>query len=275
MLRAVRPTSPRPEVSDVAWQTVTALVERWQRQPQSFVGLDEAAALAGYEATHFAKLFRQVVGMPPSAYVRGLRLERAALRLEDPGVSITQVAEEAGYGGAAAFSKAFRRRFGCAPRTFRAAPAAPSPSVCPAALSWPERAVVERSFEGWGLPCTPDPESMGPAMEAVRIEDAEPDSLGALAQPWGWSHMAGRPEYVAVQLTRRRPVPRPLWPVWMPRRTWLRVDWTGEPWSIGPAIVWVHGEGLRSLGRLAGFAPTLTFFRADGSLRVWIPLRAT
>jgi len=267
--------SPPDAVSEVAWQTVTQLVEQWQRRPESFGGLQEAAAHAGYEPTHFAKLFRAVVGVPPAAYVRSLRLERAALRLEDAGARVDEVAHEAGYGSPEAFTRAFTRRYGQSPSAFRSSPPMEAPEACPELLDWAGHAVVDRSFVGWGLPCTPEPDSMGPAMEAVRLDGAAPDSLGALSQPWGWSHMAGQPDFVAVQLTDRRPVPPPVWPVWIPERPWLRVDWTGPTWEVGAAIVWIHAHGLGQLGRQSGFAPTLSLFRDDGSLRVWIPLRAS
>ena len=52
-------------------------------------------------------------------HLRGRRLDAARLALEREGLAVGQAAELAGYGNAANFATAFRRRFGCPPSAVR------------------------------------------------------------------------------------------------------------------------------------------------------------
>jgi transcriptional regulator GlxA family with amidase domain len=63
-----------------------------------------------------------------AATVRRLRLERCAALLADPTTtsSVTAIAAAHGFDDPTSFSRAFRRRFGVAPREVRAAGAVPS-----------------------------------------------------------------------------------------------------------------------------------------------------
>jgi AraC family transcriptional regulator len=87
--------------------------------------LDQALALgtlarhSGLTDWHFHRMFRQLVGEPPHAYVQRLRLERAAFRLKRTEQRITTLALEAGYQAHEAFSRAFKSMFGQAPLQFR------------------------------------------------------------------------------------------------------------------------------------------------------------
>lgn len=81
--------------------------------------LDSLAQLAGLSAHHFHRLFREIVGEPPIAYVKRLRLERAAVWLKHSRRPITDIAFEVGYQTHEAFTRAFKARFGVPPRRFR------------------------------------------------------------------------------------------------------------------------------------------------------------
>ena len=59
------------------------------------------------------------VGKTFSAYVEDLRLSRAQQYLQDSEMSMQEIAEAVGYGNANSFYKAYRRRFGEAPRAAR------------------------------------------------------------------------------------------------------------------------------------------------------------
>ncbi|MFC3076504.1 helix-turn-helix transcriptional regulator [Phenylobacterium terrae] len=86
------------------------------------LSLDEMAAAANLSKYHFLRRFRDVFGMAPGAYHRRVRLERAAERLARGAPSLTNLALDAGYRDLAAFSRAFRRRFGVPPSQWRAKP---------------------------------------------------------------------------------------------------------------------------------------------------------
>ena len=71
---------------------------------------------------HADRLVRGAAGEPPGALRRRVLLERAAYRLVTTRASVLDVAVEAGYGSNEAFTRAFSRAYGVAPREFRAHP---------------------------------------------------------------------------------------------------------------------------------------------------------
>jgi AraC-like DNA-binding protein len=72
---------------------------------------DDLAAAAGMSRSHFMALFRDVVGTTPQAYLTGWRLILARRKLAK-GAKVKTVARQVGFGSAAAFSRAFFRKFG-------------------------------------------------------------------------------------------------------------------------------------------------------------------
>lgn len=77
------------------------------------------AAVAGFSVPHFHRIFTGTTGEGIAAYVRRLRLERAARKLRMGAVDIMEVALAAGYESHAAFGKAFKQHFGFSPSEFR------------------------------------------------------------------------------------------------------------------------------------------------------------
>jgi len=77
--------------------------------------LDEVARHAALSRFHLTRSFSEVVGVPPLAYHRRLRLQGAAERLRDGSRTATEIAEDLGYSTLSAFNRAFRQRFGVPP----------------------------------------------------------------------------------------------------------------------------------------------------------------
>jgi AraC family transcriptional regulator len=71
---------------------------------------------------HFDRLISATAGEPPGRFRRRILLERSAYRLLARDAGILDVALEAGYASNEAFTRAFRRAYGCAPSEWRAAP---------------------------------------------------------------------------------------------------------------------------------------------------------
>lgn len=84
------------------------------------MSFDRLAERAGVSPFYFHRMFSGVVGEAPAGYVRRLRLERAAIRLKYTERPITTIAFDAGYETHESFTRAFKTRFGKAPRQFRA-----------------------------------------------------------------------------------------------------------------------------------------------------------
>jgi AraC-like DNA-binding protein len=81
--------------------------------------LDELAHDVGLSRTTFADRFVHYVGMPPMQYLARWRMQLAARKLENPGVSIAEVAAEVGYESEAAFNRAFKKLIGVPPGSWR------------------------------------------------------------------------------------------------------------------------------------------------------------
>jgi AraC-like DNA-binding protein len=80
--------------------------------------LEDLARQAGMSRTSFAVHFRQVMGMPPLAYLTSWRMHLAERDLR-AGTSVAEVAEAIGYTSESAFSHAFKRAMGVAPGRYR------------------------------------------------------------------------------------------------------------------------------------------------------------
>jgi len=68
---------------------------------------------------HFSRRFKEVFGTTPAAFVEGLRLNEARRRLALPNQSIESIAASVGFKSADVFRRAFERRFGVTPGSYR------------------------------------------------------------------------------------------------------------------------------------------------------------
>jgi len=81
--------------------------------------LSALAGLVDLSAYHFARAFKQSVGMPPHRYHIGRRIERAKALLAEPASSVTAVARQLGFAETSSFSATFRKLIGVSPRDYR------------------------------------------------------------------------------------------------------------------------------------------------------------
>ena len=67
------------------------------------------ADVANFSSFHFHRIFRALVGETLNAYIRRVRVERAASQLMyNPGKTITEIALDCGFSGSASFARAFK-----------------------------------------------------------------------------------------------------------------------------------------------------------------------
>lgn len=83
--------------------------------------LEELAGIACFSVFHFHRIFRAVVGETVAETLARERLSGAAADLLRSPVSVAHVARRAGFGSAAAFTRAFRAAYGIPPAAYRAA----------------------------------------------------------------------------------------------------------------------------------------------------------
>lgn len=100
-----------------------AAVQRMQDYIESHLGfqitLEQLAAAAGYSPYHATRLFKNIVGIPPSEYLRARRLSRAALQLRDTSDRVLDVALDTAFESHEGFTRAFFERFGLTPEQYR------------------------------------------------------------------------------------------------------------------------------------------------------------
>ena len=93
---------------------------RWiETDPAAEHSLPLLARRAGMSRFHLVRLFKQVVGLPPHAFIRRARLRNAAVDLAANDRPILEVALRAGFSDVSTFNAAFRQQFTCAPRALR------------------------------------------------------------------------------------------------------------------------------------------------------------
>ncbi len=82
--------------------------------------LPELAAQFSLTETALKRCFKQMYGTSVYAYLKGYRLQQAALWLRaEPGTAVAEIAQRVGYGSHSKFSAAFRAQFGVTPQEYR------------------------------------------------------------------------------------------------------------------------------------------------------------
>lgn len=94
----------------------TQLVEQHLSVPQ--YGVEQLAADLCMERTGLYKKLTALMQQSPVAFIRSIRLHRAASLIAQGNVSIAEVAERTGFSSASYFSKCFQKEFGCKPSEY-------------------------------------------------------------------------------------------------------------------------------------------------------------
>ncbi len=85
------------------------------------ISLDELATEAQLSPFHFARMFKQSVGVPPRVYLTRLRVERACELLETTDLPITEIAFEVGYSSNQVLARVFFKHHHMSPTDYRRA----------------------------------------------------------------------------------------------------------------------------------------------------------
>lgn len=83
------------------------------------LSVESLAGRACLSPRHFSRRFKEVFGTTPAGFVETLRLDEARRRLSDQNNTIEGVGASVGFKGAKAFRRAFERRFGITPSSYR------------------------------------------------------------------------------------------------------------------------------------------------------------
>lgn len=94
------------------------ILDHIEENLRSELNTGELAAMAGYSAWHFNRLFRSATGMSPGHYILYRRLIHAGYAISRGGSGI-DTALEFGFDTYAGFYRAFVREFGCTPSEYQ------------------------------------------------------------------------------------------------------------------------------------------------------------
>lgn len=81
---------------------------------------DALAALTGLSTVYFRKLFTQIIGVSPIAYVHQLRIQKAKEMLKSDFSTLTDIAQSLGYPSLYDFSRTFKKHTGISPSKYEA-----------------------------------------------------------------------------------------------------------------------------------------------------------
>lgn len=116
----------RPTEHDFA---IASVIATMRRDPTQDLTLNQQAEIAGFSPFHFARLFRDVIGIPPGEFLTALRFERSKHLLLTTDASVTEICFEIGYESLGTFSSRFRQLVGVSPQQFRRFPHILTPDV--------------------------------------------------------------------------------------------------------------------------------------------------
>jgi AraC family transcriptional regulator len=101
------------------WTKLRRCIAHMHANFEQVLSLDRLAMVAGMSKFHFAKSFRDSMGMAPHQYLVKLRVEKARALLGDEALSLPQVAHRVGYADVGQFAAQFRRVIGLSPTQYR------------------------------------------------------------------------------------------------------------------------------------------------------------
>jgi AraC-like DNA-binding protein len=105
-----------PEPEDNLLRAVNRLMAEWRGR--TVIVADIAEALE-FSESRLRVLFKETAGIPLGSYIQNYRLNRAMALLRTSDLSISDVAEEAGFGSPQAFSRIFKKETSVSPRAYR------------------------------------------------------------------------------------------------------------------------------------------------------------
>ncbi len=110
------PEAPSAKLDRSIFERLVEILKSRLDNPPS---VSELAHESGFSAHKLNELFNQHGGKTVAAYLNDLRLGRASDLLKDTSLTIAFIGRHVGYNHAGDFTRAFRKRFGMTPKSFR------------------------------------------------------------------------------------------------------------------------------------------------------------
>lgn len=100
------------------YQKISPAVQYIAKNFSKNITNDELAELCGISTVYFRKLFCELYGVSPIAYIRNIRIRKAKEMLKSDYGSITDIASSLGYLNIYDFSRAFKKHSGVSPTKY-------------------------------------------------------------------------------------------------------------------------------------------------------------
>ena len=123
LLQIAENRAPRTPLAPYCAEPIAKLAERIRRTPEAEFDFSAEAGKCHITPTHFRRLFKRQLGLPPHRFLIYCRLENAAALLLRGHESVTEVALRAGFADQNYFARMFKQQYRITPleyrRTFR------------------------------------------------------------------------------------------------------------------------------------------------------------
>ena len=110
-------TSTREELARRIERSIQFMLARYA---EPTLAINDAAGAACLSPFHYIRVFKDAKGQTPMQFLGEIRMEAAMRQLQDTARSVETIAASVGYRDRPAFMRAFKRRYGATPSTFRA-----------------------------------------------------------------------------------------------------------------------------------------------------------
>ena len=101
--------------SNTALSSLKAAADYMEQNYMRKISVEELAALSGYSASHFARIFSNVYGVPPIQYLNQIRILHAKNLLRANQHTLNQIAQKCGFSNVYYFSRCFKQITGTTP----------------------------------------------------------------------------------------------------------------------------------------------------------------
>ena len=116
---AASPVRPIPQSRGLTRNQARHVLDYVEANLSQQLTLNELAKIAGLSLHHFARMFKQTLGVAPYRYVLQRRVERAKLMLRTARASLVDISLSAGFYDQSHFTSTFGRMVGATPTEFQ------------------------------------------------------------------------------------------------------------------------------------------------------------
>ena len=100
-------------------QAVECAIQAMHTHLHELLTLEDLASVACLSPSHFHRVFRRLIGIPPGEFLSALRLQMARRLLLTTSLSVTDICFEVGYTSIGSFTSRFTQLVGLSPRLLR------------------------------------------------------------------------------------------------------------------------------------------------------------